>query len=324
METAIRLENVVKIFYNKKNKKFPEQKREIFALGDVSFEVNKGEIFGLLGPNGAGKTTTIRCIAGILQLNSGKIYINNQELNRSTAHKFRKNLGFLTENHGNYENLTLHDNLQFFGSFYTLDNLEERIDDTLKQMGLLERKDMKAGKLSKGQKQRLAIARTILHDPEILFFDEPTAGLDPSASVHVRNLILELKREDRTIFINSHNLEEVQKVCDRVAILDLGKIKRIGEPSELGKDLWDTQELKCSLKGPISSEISAALSKLDYIKRYKIEDKNIIMYSDNIDEVTPRIVKELVRLDANILEVRRTVHSLEDIYLKLMGEEQPR
>jgi len=228
----------------------------------------------------------------------------------------------LTENHGNYENLTLHDNLEFFGSFYALDNLEERIDDTLKQMGLLERKDMKAGKLSKGQKQRLAIARTILHDPEILFFDEPTAGLDPSASVHVRNLILELKREDRTIFINSHNLEEVQKVCDRVAILDLGKIKRIGEPSELGKDLWDAQELRCSLKDPISSKINSSLSKLDYIKKYKIEDKDIIIYSDNIDEITPRIIKELVRLDANILEVRRTVHSLEEIYLRLMNEKQ--
>jgi len=321
METVIRLENVVKIFYNKKNKKLPEERRDVIALGGVSLEVNKGEIFGLLGPNGAGKTTAIRCIAGILQLNSGKIYIKNQELNKSTAHVFRRDLGFLTENHGNYENLTLHDNLQFFGSFYALNNLEERIDNTLKQMGLLERKEMKAGKLSKGQKQRLAIARTILHDPEILFFDEPTAGLDPAASVHVRNLILELKRDDRTIFINSHNLEEVQKICDRVAILDLGKIKRIGEPSELGKGLWDAQELKCLLKDPISTEINAALSKLDYIKKYKIEDKNIIIYSDNIDETTPRIVKELVRLDANILEVRRTVHSLEEIYLKLMDEE---
>jgi len=191
-------------------------------------------------------------------------------------------------------------------------------------MGLFERKEMKAGKLSKGQKQRLAIVRTFLHDPEILFFDEPTAGLDPAASVHVRNLILKLKRDDRTIFINSHNLEEVQKVCDRVAILDYGKIKRIGEPSELGKDLWDAQELKCQLKDPITSEIKAALSKLDYIKKYKIENKNIIIYSDNIDEITPRIVKELVKLDANILEVRRTVHTLEDIYLKLMDEEQLR
>jgi len=320
MDTAIRLENIIKIFKNKQNKKQPEESKEIIALGGVSLEVKKGEIFGLLGPNGAGKTTAIRCIAGILQLNSGKIYIKNQELNRSSAHICRRDLGFLTENHGNYENLTLHDNLKFFGSFYALNNLEERIDDTLKQIGLFERKDMKAGKLSKGQKQRLAIARTILHNPEILFFDEPTAGLDPAASVHVRNLILGLKRDDRTIFINSHNLEEVQKICDRVAILDLGKIRRIGEPSELGKDLWDAQELRCSLKDPISSKIVSTLSKLDYIKKYRIEDKSIIIYSDNIDETTPRIIKELVRLDANILEIKRTVHSLEEIYLRLMNE----
>lgn len=321
METAIRLENVEKIFYNKKNKKLPEEKRDVVALGGISLEVNKGEIFGLLGPNGAGKTTAIRCIAGILQPNSGKIYIKNKELNKSNAYLFRKDLGFLTENHGNYESLSLYDNLQFFGSFYALDNLEERIDVSLKQMGLFERKEMKAGKLSKGQKQRLAIARTFLHDPEILFFDEPTAGLDPSASVHVRNLILGLKRDDRTIFINSHNLEEVQKICDRVAILDYGKIKRIGEPSELGKDLWDTQELRLLLKNPVTSEIKAILSQLEYVKKFKLEDRNIIIYTDDINDTTPKIIKELVRLDVDILEVGRTVHSLEDIYLKLMDEE---
>ena len=204
MESAIKLENVSKMFLNKKQKNYSGN-REIWALGGISLEVKKGEIFGLLGPNGAGKTTAIRCIAGLLKPNSGKIYIKDQEMNRLVAHQLRKDLGFLTENHGNYENLTLYENLEFYGSFFNIDNLNARIDSVLEEMGLIERKNMKAGKLSKGQKQRLAIARTILHDPEILFFDEPTAGLDPSASVRVRNLILSLKRSDRTIFINSHN-----------------------------------------------------------------------------------------------------------------------
>ena len=115
--------------FNKKNKKLPEEKRDVVALGGISLEVNKGEIFGLLGPNGAGKTTAIRCIAGILQPNSGKIYIKNQELTKAKAHEFRRDLGFLTENHGNYENLTLSENLQFFGSYYRIDNLEEKIDE---------------------------------------------------------------------------------------------------------------------------------------------------------------------------------------------------
>ena len=321
MESVIKLENVSKVFVNKK-KKAPEGNREVWALGGISLEVMEGEIFGLLGPNGAGKTTAIRCIAGVLRPNTGKILIKNREVTSSDAHQIRKNLGFLTENHGNYENLTLYENLQFYGSFFNLTDLNTRIDTVLEEMGLIERKSMKAGKLSKGQKQRLAIARTILHDPEILFFDEPTAGLDPAASVQVRNLILGLKSEDRTIFINSHNLEEVQKVCDRVAILDSGKIKRIGKPSDLGKELWETQEMICTLKEPLPDNLEEILTNMKDIKRFRIDDNTLYFYSDDVNEVTPRIVKELVHQNANILEVKRTVHSLEDIYLKLMGEDK--
>jgi len=189
-------------------------------------------------------------------------------------------------------------------------------------MGLIKRKDMKAGKLSKGQKQRLSIARAILHDPQILFFDEPTSGLDPIASVKVRDLILNLKRKNRTIFINSHNLEEVQKICDRVAILDLGKIKRFGTPSVLQKDLFKNQELICTLVNPISTEIQDKLSDLDYIQQFRIADNKIYVYLKNIDETTPRLVKELIDLNAKILEVKCLMHSLEDIYIKLMENEE--
>ena len=243
------------------------------------------------------------------------------EVNREQAHTIRRGIGFLSENPGNYENLTLLENLRFFGSFYKLKNLNQRIDDVLEMMGLLNRKNMKAGKLSKGQKQRLAIARTILHDPDILFFDEPTAGLDPVASVKVRNLILGLKRNDRTIFINSHNLEEVQKVCDRVAILDLGKLNRLGTPDELGRQLWDSQEIVFTLREHVSPKIETLLSSLKYIKQYNVKNNQLFIYTEDINETTPEIIKELVKLDANILEVNKTVHSLEDIYLKLMDEE---
>jgi len=318
MAEAIRVENLSKVFYNKKA---PLEQREVWALQDVSFSVQKGEIFGLLGPNGAGKTTAIRCIAGILKPVTGMAYIFDENINRPfNAHLIRKKLGFLTENHGSYENLTVYDNLKFFGSFYELENLEERIDIVLEEMGLLKRKNMKAGKLSKGQKQRVAIARAILHDPPILFFDEPTSGLDPVAAVNVRELILNLKSKERTIFINSHNLEEVQKVCDRVAILDLGRIKRIGTPAELSRDLWDTQEMVCSLKNPVSSQIQARLSQLDYIKNFTSRNNQIFIYSEDINETTPKVIKEIVDLGGQILEVKRTVHSLEDIYLKLMDE----
>jgi ABC-2 type transport system ATP-binding protein len=320
MTEAIRVENLSKVFYNKKG---PIGQREIWALKNASFNVAGGEIFGLLGPNGAGKTTAIRCIAGILRPATGTAYIFGDNINRDVdAHLLREKMGFLTENHGNYENLTMFENLNFFGSFYKIRDLDERINEVLKEIGLYKRKDMKAGKLSKGQKQRLAIARAILHDPRILFFDEPTSGLDPVAAVKVRELILGLKSQDRTIFINSHNLEEVQKVCDRVAILDLGMIKRIGTPAELGKELWETQEMVCKLRDPVSSKIKQSLESLSYIKGIRIENNIIYVNSENADESTPKVIKEIVNLDGNIIEVRRTVHSLEDIYLKLMDERE--
>jgi ABC-2 type transport system ATP-binding protein len=231
-------------------------------------------------------------------------------------------MGFLTENHGHYEHLSVHDNLSFFGSFYDIPDIDKRIKEVLEEMGLYERKDLKAGKLSKGQKQRLAIARTILHDPQILFFDEPTSGLDPIASVKVRELILGLKGKNRTLFINSHNLGEVQKICDRVAILDLGQIKRIGTPSNLRKDLFKTQEMVCTLKNPITPKIENMLTQLEIIKQFRVENNKIFVYSNDNNETTPIIVKKLVNLDAEILEVGRTVQSLEDIYIKLMQDEE--
>ncbi|GAG57041.1 unnamed protein product, partial [marine sediment metagenome] len=258
---------------------------------------------------------------GLLKPTTGTAYIKDVEVNDSQAHILRKNLGFLTENPGNYETLSVYDNLSFFGSFYDIKDLDSRINQVLKQFGLFERKDMKAGKLSKGQKQRLAIARAILHEPEMLFLDEPTSFLDPAAAVKVRELILGLKTKDRTIFINSHNLQEVQKVCDRVGILDQGKIKKIGTPAELGKELWETHEMVITLRNPVSSQIEEKLTKLNFIKQFRIEDHKIYINTDDANETTPIIVKELVNLDAEILEVERTVRSLEEIYLKLMEKD---
>lgn len=318
METVIEVKNLSKVFYGKK---VNGESKEIWALNDISFQVNKGEIFGLLGPNGAGKTTTIRCISGLLNPTAGAIYVKNENMKYKSS-ILRKSMGFLTENHGNYESLTVSDNLSFFGSFYELNNLNERIEGVLKELGLFQRKDMKAGKLSKGQKQRLAIARAILHNPEIIFFDEPTAGLDPVAAVNLRDLIKNLKRKDRTIFINTHNLEEAQKLCSRVAILDEGKIKRMGSPSDLSKELWELQEMVCTLKSNIIPQIEDVLKDIPMVSNYTIEDNRIHFYSTDVNESTPVIVKELVKHGADILEVKRKVHSLEDIYLKLMDNQE--
>jgi len=310
---AIQVENLAKIFVDKK------QQREIHAVDGITFSVAPGEIFGFLGPNGAGKTTTIRVLAGLLKPNSGCAWVLGHDVVEE-AGEVRKNIGFLTENHGNYENLTLEQNLTFFASFYGIEGKESQahITEILEKLGLSDRRQQKVGKFSKGLKQRAALARVLIHNPSVLFFDEPTSGLDPVAAVQVRELILGLKEKHRTIFINSHNLEEVQKVCDRVAIIDAGKLKRIGTAQDLSKQLFETQVVVCRLKQVPSSAIIAELRNRRDIKNIRENGPVVEFFVDDPDAVTPEIVRLLVRDGVDVIEVTRQQHTLEDIYLKLM------
>ena len=310
---AIRVENLVKIFVDKK------QKREIHAVDDISFFVKKGEIFGFLGPNGAGKTTTFRMVAGLLKPNAGQAWVLDHDVS-ADAIEVRKNIGFLTENHGNYENLTLEENLAFFASFYGIEGQDAkvRIGEILEKLGLEDRLQQKVGKFSRGLKQRAAIGRVLIHDPTVLLLDEPTSGLDPVAAVQIRELILSLKQKERTIFINSHNLEEVQKVCDRVAIIDRGKLKQIGSTQDLRKQLFETQVVEFRLKEIPSQAIVEKLHNLQGIKNIEDNRSNFKFFMNDADAVTPEIIRLLVLDGVEILEVTRQKHSLEDIYLKLM------
>jgi len=313
MNTIIKVENLVKIFYDKKNKK------NIHAVDGISFELKLGEIFGLLGPNGAGKTTTIRILAGLLKPTSGHVYILGNDV-ENIGDRIRKKIGFLTELHGNYENLTVYENLRFFGSFYNIDDLDNRINEVLELMEISNRKNMKVGKLSKGLKQRAALARTLLHDPVVIFLDEPTAGLDPQAAFNVRNIILNLKSNKRLIFINSHNLYEVQNICTKVAILNKGKILRIGTAEELSKELFGSQEVNIETINEIDDFSIKELEKFDFIERVIKKDKIITIYLNNSQNHIPKIIKYLVNKNIDITEVVKKSHSLEDIYLTLIKE----
>ncbi|MFX0155541.1 MAG: ABC transporter ATP-binding protein [Candidatus Hodarchaeota archaeon] len=310
---AIQVENLVKIFVDKK------QKKEIHAVDNITFSVKKGEIFGFLGPNGAGKTTTFRMVAGLLKPNAGRAWVLDHEVT-ANAVEVRKNIGFLTENHGNYENLTLEENLAFFVSFYGIEgkDAKERIGEILEKLGLEDRRRQKVGKFSRGLKQRAAIARVLIHNPSVLLFDEPTSGLDPVAAVQVRELILSLKERDRTIFINSHNLEEVQKVCNRVAIIDNGKLKQIGTAQDLSKQLFETQVVEFRLKKFPPQAVVEKLHNLQGIKSIEENGLNLQFFVNNAELVTPNIIRLLVLDGVDILEVICQQHSLEDIYLKLM------
>ena len=312
MSDIIRIENLSKIYINKK------EDLDVLAVDNISFNVKEGEIFGFLGPNGAGKTTTVRMLACLLKPTLGNAFVDGMSI-LDEQEKIRSVIGFLTENHGNYESLSVKQNLNFFAKFYDIPDINERINSILKQFELLDRVDTKAGALSKGLKQRLALARTLIHEPKVIFLDEPTAGLDPIAAVKVRELILNLKSKKRTIFINSHNLEEVQKVCDKVAIIDHGRIKRIGTAKEISSNLWEYKVLEIKLTN-LSNEIVREISKFDFIKDVFQSNGNLKVHLKDLEESTPLIIEKIVNFGGKILEVKPIEHSLEDIYIKLMED----
>jgi ABC-2 type transport system ATP-binding protein len=231
------------------------------AVDSLTLHVNDGEVFGFLGPNGAGKTTTVRMLCCLISKTSGSAKIGNYEVgNRADQQKIRRMIGLLTENVGLYEELSAYDNLDFYGRFYKLDEQKrkEQIEYLLKMLGLWERRNEAAGTFSKGMKQKLAIARALIH---VLFLDEPTASLDPEASKTVRDFILELKKEKRTIFLNTHLLDEAEKICDRVAILKT-RLIATGTPQELRRSL-SGRKVKVQLQH-VNDAIVEAVKKIGF------------------------------------------------------------
>lgn len=200
------------------------------VLKDLEAVLQKGEILGFLGPSGAGKTTTIKILTGQLKPTSGDAYVLNIHV-KNIDETIYEQIGIVTDQSGIYERLSVYDNLKYFAKILKVD--AKHIDELLDRVGLLEHKKKPAGKLSKGQTQRLVLARSILHTPRVLFLDEPTSGLDPSTALSIHKLLLELKNEGMAIFLTTHNMEEATKLCDHVALLNDGQIVEYGTPTEL-------------------------------------------------------------------------------------------
>ena len=196
------------------------------GITDVSFAVNRGEIFGLLGLNGSGKTTTIKLLLGLLRPTSGESFVLGE---KTPSTKVLRKIGFMPEVPYFYPYLTASEILKFYGRMSEIDNIDRRVDAILELVGLSDRKHKKLSEFSKGMLQRIAIAQSLLHDPEILIYDEPISGLDPLAITEMRNLLMKLKGEGKTVFLSSHFISEVEKVSDRVAILAKGSLARIVE-----------------------------------------------------------------------------------------------
>jgi ABC-2 type transport system ATP-binding protein len=284
----------------------------------VTFKVNRGEVFGLLGPNGAGKTTAVRMLACLISDTSGSAKIGDFEIgNRADRKKIRRMIGLLPENVGLYEAMSAYKNLDFYGRFYKLPRAKrsERIEYLLKMLGLWEKRDVAAGTFSKGMKQKLAIARALIHDPEVLFLDEPTANLDPEASKTVRDFIIELRKEKKTIFLNTHMLDEADRICDRVGILKT-KLVAVGSPEQLRESLF-ARTTVVQLEN-ISESIVTAVKKLGVGSVEVAEGNKLLISVRNSDKENPDIVHAIDAAGGRIRSVYQSNPTLEDVYLRLV------
>jgi ABC-2 type transport system ATP-binding protein len=289
------------------------------AVEDLNLKVEKGEVFGLLGPNGAGKTTTIRMLACLIKQTSGTAFVNGLEINTSSdSQRIRGIVGVLPESPGLYESLSANRNLDFFAQLYGVpkDKREERIEELLKMLDLWDRRDEPVATYSKGMKQKIAIARAFVHDPQVVFLDEPTAGLDPQASLTVREFLVALKKEGRTVFINSHHLDEVERLCDRIAVMNRTALA-IGSPKDLARRYWGrTTVVELAAMDPAYVDI---VRGLDFASNVRIDDGRILVDLDDPEIRNPVIVERLTRAGAKIEYVTELKRSLEDVYMKLIG-----
>ena len=286
---------------------------DLVAVKDLDLDVEQGEVFGFLGPNGAGKTTTVRMLAALIAPTSGDAVVAGRALGRENS-EIRSRVGVLTETPGLYRRLSAWDNLVFFAKLYGVEDPARSVEDHLRLLGLWERRRHLAGTLSKGMRQKLAIARAMLHGPEILFLDEPTAGLDPEAAKVVRELIEALRSRERTIFLCTHNLDEADRLCDRVALFNRSLIA-IGEPQELRDRLYG-RRVVVHLAEP-SPAIEDRLS-LSFVKDVERIDDNLVLSLDDPERDNPLLVKRLVELGEKVQFVNELRVSLEDMYLDLM------
>ena len=292
------------------------------ALDDLTFTVQSGEVFGLLGPNGAGKTTTVRVLNGILPPSAGSVRVF--DLDPAThGESVRRKTGVLTETPALYERLSARENLEFFGTLHELpaSELNTRVDAMLEFFELTSRAKDKVETYSKGMKQRLALARALIHKPPLLFLDEPTSGLDPEAAQQVDDLIMNLGRTDeQTVILATHNLLEAQRLCDRVAIMNKGKILALGTLQELSKKLWPVTWVDILFHVKPSETLAAKIKMQPGVIQAafdRIQDSLSVQVENN--DVIPAMVRYLVEQGESILKVNPRDYTLEDIYFALQA-----
>jgi ABC-2 type transport system ATP-binding protein len=286
------------------------------AVEDVSLEMEKGEVLAFLGPNGAGKTTTIRMLAGIIQPTNGYAVIAGHSTD-GEIEKLHEAVGLLTETPGFYDGLTARWNLEFYARFYDGLDVEKQLEKYLKITGLWERRNDKVGTFSKGMKQRLALARALLHEPEVIFLDEPTAALDPEAAREVRQLVKKLSGEGRTIFLSTHNLTEAEQLCSRIAVVQT-HLLALDTPAELRKRLFRRQVV-IQLEG-LPESVIELVRGLPIVREVETSENTLVVELNEPEKTRPELVRHIVEAGGRILSVSEQQHSLEEVYLNLVRE----
>jgi ABC-2 type transport system ATP-binding protein len=293
----------------------------LHAVDGISFEVPAGTIFGFLGPNGAGKTTTIRLLLGLLEASSGSAEVLGFDT-RTQADQIRLNCGALLEHTGLYERLSAEDNLDLFGRIWHIPPVErqQRIQSLLEKMGLYERRKELINGWSRGMKQKLAVVRTLMHDPKLVFLDEPTAGLDPVAAASLRDDLADLARQHGvTVFLTTHNMAEAEKICDQVAVINKGKLLSVGSPDEL-RLRQGTHALIVVGRG-FNEEIMQALRAMPDVAGVELQDHHLVVhFTRETDSGT--LVQFLAGKGVMIDEVRKGKASLEEAFLALLEEKE--
>jgi ABC-2 type transport system ATP-binding protein len=287
------------------------------VVDHVTFTVERGEVVALLGPNGAGKTTTLRMLAGLIAATEGKVTIDGVVMNASTGSALRRRIGFLTESPGLWDRLTVRENLSVYGRFYGLDDGERRAAALLELLDLTPHIDVRAAELSKGMRQKVALARALLHDPDVLLLDEPTSGLDPEVTRGVRELLARRRTAGCAILLSTHNLSEAERLADRVAVLQK-QLLALDAPAALRRRVT-TGWIDVRLDGAADRYLSVAAVLGE---RATAERTVLRVELTNPDEQTPALVDALVAAGARIIEVRPEVPGLEEVYLSLVGRRE--
>ena len=287
------------------------------VLKNVSFDVEHGDIFGYLGPNGAGKTTSIRILLGLLRPDSGQVRVLGRD---SAVDATRKHVGFVLEADGLYENLNAGDNLVYYAKLYGVTQFASRIGAVLAQVNLQDRMRDKVGTYSKGMRQRLALARAMLHNPDVLILDEPTAGVDPSGQIEVRQLVLEMaQKEGKTVLFSSHNLDEVQRICRRIALIDKGEIRLYGKLDEMQRSMGGGQ-LMVETTAPVPDAVVNELRAAPGVKAVGREDRMLTLSLEKGVTASSDIIAFLSARGVKIEQVVRKEASLEEIYTTILKE----